>query len=582
MSKVPARLRGVATVVLAVACSGSALRAQLSARDALTPVIGNLPLSTRLVVVSARPGEVLSGLQGPWKRLGPVANGIGGDTLKSWSMLSRRLGYEPGEAFAALTSGGLALVVADANVSVAAGVGAGTGGGIKDVRASVDASWAVLAVVKREVAVRVRERLKAVPHEVIAGQPVLSVEDGRFALVCRTLSDAEGSDEVLALTPTEDRAFLASIVASVEAARPGAAAVARPAGESTLSSTKAFSAAQARAADVLVLSADEKAAGPGGAGKSWERASVVACGIAARAWSFDAELIAPDRDNGGAPSGLPGEGSAWFDSWAPGAAVMVVGGGTPEVEQMLRVVGQPLLQKEERLEGVGLFVGTSGADRTSVWCGVRASGGAGTERMDAAGEAMAAFVERGEWLKELATSVEQPGNRRPVGEPARAASPFSAADALALRVLPVHIPPAADLAPAGQGEALPMPASVAWFQCAPAGEAAAEHGARWMMWGLEPTQEPDDLAAKQAALKGCLASRADGGREWLWRAVVRPPRVLQALPGPMAFAAGLAGAGSIGEVRFESWQERGAGGGQRARVVVEWAGGSPRDAAPKP
>ncbi|MDP1661730.1 MAG: hypothetical protein Q8L55_07425 [Phycisphaerales bacterium] len=581
MSNGRARFRGVATAVLALACSGSGVRAQLAAHDALTPVIGKLPLTTRLVVVSARPGDVLSGLQGPWKRLGPVASGIGGDTLKSWSMLSRRLGYEPGEAFSALTSGGLALVVAEAKVSVAAGVGAGGVGGVKDVRASVDASWAVLAVVKRDVAARVRERLKAVPHEVIAGQPVLSVEDGRFALVCRALSDAQGSDEVLALTPTEDRAFLESIVASVEAARLGAALPARSGGgrELTLSSTRAFAVGQLRAADVLVLSADEKTAG-GGAAVPWERASVVACGVAWRAWSFDAEMIAPNDDNSGEPLRLPAEGSVWFDAWAPGAAVMVVGGGNQALERALRGTGLPLLQKDERLEAVGFYSGFNNNERASVWCGVRTSGGEGTLEMDAAGEALAGVVERGEWLKELAASAELLGSEQPATARAPIASPFAAADPSALRVLPVRIPPSVDLAPAAQGGAAAVPASVAWFQCVPA--AAGERGPRWMVWGLEPTQEPDDLRAKQADLKGCLTAVAGGEREWHWRAVVRPPRILQALPGPLAFAAGFTGAGAIGEVRFESWQERGVNSGQRARVVVEWAGGAPRDAAPKP
>jgi hypothetical protein len=42
---------------------------------------------------------------------------------------------------------------------------------------------------------------------------------------------------------------------------------------------------------------------------------------------------------------------------------------------------------------------------------------------------------------------------------------------------------------------------------------------------------------------------------------------LRSLPMPIGFALGVAGAGSIGEVRFEAWNE---GGEQRSRLVVDW------------
>lgn len=557
------RLRGVVTMMLAAACSAAGVHAQLQERDALTPVIGNLPLNTRLVIISSKPSAVLDELKGPWKRLGPLATGLGGDTLKSWGQLSRKLGYAPGEAFNALTSGGLALVVADATVSVNAG-GAAAG-------PSFDARWAVVTVVKGDVAARVRDRLKASPHEVIGGRPVLSVEDGRFALVCRGLTDAEGSDEVLALTPTEDRAFLESVVAAVEAARPrGANALALDAA-STLASTAAFAAGKRTATDVLLLAAE------GAEGKLWESASVVACGMNERSWTFDIEQAGLAPTPAQPFERVPAEASAWFDAWSPGAAVMFVSGGKSELNELMRAVAPAMLPEKERLEGVTLYAGNAAAGPVALWAGVRVSGGdrAQADAMDAAGERVANLAENGDWPQELAASFDPHSNKHKREEVHTGPSPYAAAGPLGLRVASVKIPPGASLAPLSQGEPAPIAGSVVWFQSPAGGAEFAEHSPRWMVWGVEPTQDGEAITARHREVAGLLKRVGVADHAWLWRGVVRPARVLEALPTPLAFAAGLTGAGAVKELRFEAWDEvaKDQPARSRGRIVVEWGGG---------
>ena len=204
-------LQVAATVLTALAgvTACTPARAQLSPGEPLAPVIGRLPRSTALVVVAPRPGRVLDALRTPWKRLGPLAAGVSAEALGGGAAFARELGYGPGEGFEALTSGGLAVVVGA--VPRAASPGAGEhGAGAPEPR------WAVLSVVKAPVAANLRTRLNAAPHAVIGGVPVLSIEGGRFALVCRPLVRAnadpgQAPDEILALTPMDDQAFLATV-----------------------------------------------------------------------------------------------------------------------------------------------------------------------------------------------------------------------------------------------------------------------------------------------------------------------------------------------------------------------------------
>jgi hypothetical protein len=583
----PKRSRASGVVMTMIAgglgvCVPAYAFAQLQEKDALTPVIANLPLSTRVVVVSSKPSAVLDAVKGPWKRLGPMAAGLGSDTLKNWALLSRQLGYAPGEAFDALTSGGLAVVVAEPKGTL------GVQG--KNVQAAVDARWAVLTVVKGDVAARVRQRLKAAPHEVIGGLPVLSVEDGRFALVCRSLTDAEGGDEVLALTPTEDRAFLESVVASVEAARPrGAGAPAALAVEETLASTKAFATGKQTAADVLVLAGESRAVDAPADAKAWEHASVVACDLNQRAWTFDIREVSSGERLQPPLGRVPREAAGWYDAWSPNASVMLVVGGSPELKAAVDGVSPGLLAEKESFEGAVLYVGSpQGAEaaakevggRVSAWAGMRVKGSdrSHTATMDGIGARLVRLIESGDVMQEFAEGVGAHFGEHGKAKPSPVdVSPYAAAGPMSLRVASVKVPAAASFAPLGQ-EPGAAAASVAWFQCL-AGGSVVDSDPRWMVWGVEPTQEPEAVSARHRALaallsnpQGKVASTTE--QAWMWRAVVRPPRLMEALPTPVSFAIGFSGIGAVKEVRFEGWEETaaGSGGSSRARVVVDWAG----------
>ncbi|MFT3685989.1 MAG: hypothetical protein QM783_13895 [Phycisphaerales bacterium] len=267
--------------------------AQLQPDEPLTPVIGRLPRSTALVIISPRPSHVLESLKGPWRKLGPLASGLAGEALSGWAEFAKELGYGPGEGFDALTSGGVAVVLGppeggkpgevNAHLNVDGG---GAHGGVK-VNADDEPHWAVASVVKAATAANLRQRLRASPHGVVGGVPVLSVEGGRFALVCRALTDKPDADELLVLAPMDDRGYFESIVAAVEP--PKVAEGAPP----TLAGTPAFALAQRTKADVLILAADRS---DHANTTDWDRGSVIGCALSEKSWVFDgASASAPAR-----------------------------------------------------------------------------------------------------------------------------------------------------------------------------------------------------------------------------------------------------------------------------------------------
>ncbi|HZW07426.1 MAG TPA: hypothetical protein VFF65_09895, partial [Phycisphaerales bacterium] len=62
-------MHGVVTMVLALAGAPLSLLGQLRDGDALAPVVANLPLSTRVVIVSSTPSAVLAQMKTPWRRM---------------------------------------------------------------------------------------------------------------------------------------------------------------------------------------------------------------------------------------------------------------------------------------------------------------------------------------------------------------------------------------------------------------------------------------------------------------------------------------------------------------------------------
>lgn len=588
-------VRGAAQSLLCVAALAPGAWGQLQERDALTPVIGGLPQSVGLVAVSSKPSAVLEAVSTPWHRLGPIAAGLGSETLSSWSALAKEIGYKPGEAFDALTSGGLAVVIAppeghEGRVKIEGAARKGEEGKLL-LSADAEVQWAVLSVVKAEVAARVRERLRASPHQVIGGLPVLSVEGGRYALVCRGLGKGEGGGgaEVLALTPMEDRGFLASIVGAVEAARPRAGDGAEAKSDKgTLGATAAFARAKRTGADVLVLTRK----GDGAPGEEWRSASVVACTLGEKSWTFDA-VSADERAEGAAPAKLrplPPEASALFDAWAPGAGVMVVGGGAvfDELERELAASGgaggaaafgadAAQLSFLKGLEAGCLYVGPSAANArsgrveggVSVWCAVRAKDRASlpVSVVDSLGPGAVAAVEHG-WRVFEDDAPSKSGEV--IDQRTLAAMPE-----YALRVVSVKLAEGGPLGGPVAGSTK-VPGSVAWFVCPAAGANGDENGARWGAVGIEPRGDADAVGARHKGMTGVLSGSGEAKegpleRAWLWRGVVRPAVLVDSFPSSMQMALAFSGIGSVKEVRFESWEEKeGVDAGERTKVVVEW------------
>ena len=562
------------------ASAGIPALGQLQEGDALTPVIAGLPRSVSVVIVSSKPSAVLGAVSVPWRRLGPLATGLGTDSLKSWSALAKRVGYEPGEAFEHLTSGGLAVVIAPVDGEAGGQLkieGAARGGNV-GLDADVDAHWAVLSVVKGDVAARVRERFKASPHTVIGGLPVLSVEDGRYALVCRGLGEGAeaGGREVLALTPMEDRAFLESIVSAVEAVRPKAGVVA--AADKTLGGTGAFARGKRTVADAVIL-ANEPERGR----EAWLKATVVACSLAERTWTFDA--VTADTREGVAPGEatalLPAEASVLFDAWAPSAGAMLVGSRFDAVDRALSgagVANDVASRFQSGVQAACIYLGPSAANvkngtvggGVSVWGAVRVKDRASlpVSVIDTLGSGVAAGIEQG-WNPAAdggGDGAKQ--DREPVDPRVLAAMPETA-----LRVVSVKMSPGGPLI---GGASSSVPGSVAWFVCpAPAGDGGGgEHGACWVAMGIEPRGDADAVGARHRGLSGVLSGAGEPvkpERTWLVRGVLRPSVLTDVLPAPMGFAVGLSGITTVKEVRLDSWAENaGADAGVRTKVVVEW------------
>lgn len=583
MSLGQSRVRGVLSIVGCIACAAAPAHAQLQPSDELTPVIGGLSLGTGVVAVSSRPAAVLDAVRGPWRRLGPVAMGLGAEALKGWAAFAKELGYEPREGFDALTSGGLAVVV----------VPPANGATVKKqddaVTIEADPHWAVVSVVKSEVAARVREKLKASPHGVVRGLAVLSVEEGRFALVCRALTDKEGGDEVLALTPIDDQPFLESVVAAVEGARPDA--VPREGAAPTLASTRAFALGQKTTADVLVLASahagneedtkDAKAA-------DWNRATVIACTLGPRAWTFDATSADGEGTKRGAGR-LPPEASAWFDAWSQHAAAMVVGSGFREIVEAVEAADPASAESLQRLKGVeaaGLFVGPSVAKADAQAGGAVGSRGGGglavwgalrvRERrllnqaeLDGAGCAVATAVEQ-DWRSMFQNGATAKNGKE--GKDAASPAAFAHTPDTAPRFVTIGLAPGNILTGNAVEE---IPGVVAWFRTtAPnAGPVAPESAPDWAVMSVEPLGELDAVGGRQESLRTLLAAAPakESERAWVWRAVARPARLLAGLPMPLGLAVGVSGVGAVNEVRFETWDQ--GADGRHTRIVIEWTGG---------
>ncbi|MBC7836015.1 MAG: hypothetical protein H7Y88_13090, partial [Phycisphaerales bacterium] len=142
-----------------------------------------LPRSAELIVVlqdaagvRATAGEQLTELLMAWSGTGRAG--------PKWDALAKSLGWSQEEAFDRLL--GQRVIVVIENLTAALdGSAAGRAGEGGREAAESPIRWALLTDVSAETDRRLVERLKAAPRALVKGQPVLSIENGRFELAAK-------------------------------------------------------------------------------------------------------------------------------------------------------------------------------------------------------------------------------------------------------------------------------------------------------------------------------------------------------------------------------------------------------------
>jgi hypothetical protein len=196
--------------------------------------------------------------------------------------------------------------------------------------------------------------------------------------------------------------------------------------------------------------------------------------------------------------------------------------------------------------------------------------------VDAVGCAAATALES-DWQAVLAGNGRTKGKGQPAAADPQA---FASLPGSALRVVSVKLAAGGPLSGSALGDGSSTPGSVAWFQCGAVGSAGGEQDPGWLVMGVEPVGDADVVSGRCRAMKALLMDapvNAVQPRAWVWRGVVRPASMAEALPMPMSLALSFSGIGAVHEVRFETWEEVAAGGGggepvAHTRVVVEWKG----------
>jgi hypothetical protein len=120
------------------------------------------------------------------------------ETNAAWNNLARDLFLEPEEAFRRLAGRRIVLAIAGEN-------------------AAGDRDWAILSDVDPAIERSLRGALNIAPRAAIAGQPILSLEDGRFELAICAGGNRKGKPETrtLVLAPTGRGNLLERIVMSL-------------------------------------------------------------------------------------------------------------------------------------------------------------------------------------------------------------------------------------------------------------------------------------------------------------------------------------------------------------------------------
>lgn len=114
-----------------------------------------------------------------------LIDGVAGytNTFTSWNTLARDLGWTPAEAFDELLGERVVFAARPAPLPEALPPPGKEGGAVRvGVNTGPIGPWLLASDISKAAARRLTERLRPMPRQIIAGTPLLSIEDGRFQL----------------------------------------------------------------------------------------------------------------------------------------------------------------------------------------------------------------------------------------------------------------------------------------------------------------------------------------------------------------------------------------------------------------
>ncbi len=293
----------------------------VAAKSSSDAAIGRLPADLELVVCVR---DADRQRQSPPGRA--IVQSIAGaklfsETSAAWVKFGVLLGWGPEEAFSRLAGRRLVLAI---------------GPVVDGAR-----SWALLSDVYGDAERRLRSRLRPSPRQTIAGQPVLSLEDGRFelAIFCPPINSAARAATpcTIILAPTGRGDLLDRIVRGLAGEPPG----------STLADSAAMKDVRSlMGADIFVLAQrlDDGGAEFAATGATLDGDGWTARLRASHGW-FAGSVM---RDE---PT-LPWSAAA-ADELAPGAIALLLSDGLPGLERWVPLLAIPTLpEAAERLRGL--------------------------------------------------------------------------------------------------------------------------------------------------------------------------------------------------------------------------------------
>lgn len=148
-----------------------------------------LPAQAEVALVLDGASRIRTSLAGESIRGALADSGLLEESDRAWEGLARVLGLRRDDAFDALLGRRVILVM--------------TG-----IRPGIASQWAVVSQVSPEIERRLRAGLGAAPRQVVGGQPILSVENGRYELASAVFKDAGASPLLKEGGPAEPVALM--------------------------------------------------------------------------------------------------------------------------------------------------------------------------------------------------------------------------------------------------------------------------------------------------------------------------------------------------------------------------------------